>query len=82
MGKLTYAAARSHLVAGFMFNKFLNKIKYGDTSYKIFLFLITLIFGTAITYGNWVVGLIAGIIVVMSKEINDAYDKGRKDKHK
>ena len=64
-----------------MFKKFLHKLNYSNTSYKILLFLIILVFGTAITYGNWVVGLIAGIIVVMSKEINDAYEKGRGDKH-
>lgn len=66
-------------VAGFMFKKFLHKLNYSNTAYKVLLFLIIFAFGTAITYGNWIVGLTGGIIVILSLETDEAYKKGRRD---
>ncbi len=42
--------------------------------YKLFLFGIAVFFGTALTFGNWYVGVIAGIIVVMSRDIQKKYE--------
>ncbi|MBI2057937.1 MAG: hypothetical protein HYT63_03060 [Candidatus Yanofskybacteria bacterium] len=50
--------------------------------YKAVLFFIAFFVGTAITYGDWLIGLISGVIVVLSKEIQGAYEKGRRDGHK
>ena len=35
--------------------------------------------GTAITYGNWFVGIVSALVILMSKEIDEAYHKGKRD---
>lgn len=56
-----------------------NWIKYSNVAYKLIIFLVILIFGTLITSGNWIVGVVGAIMIVMSMEINEAYEKGKKD---
>ena len=68
-------------MAGFMFKKILHKLNYSNTVYKIFLFLIIFAVGTAITYGNWFVGIVSALVILMSKEIDEAYHKRKRDGH-
>ncbi|OGN09032.1 MAG: hypothetical protein A3J46_00225 [Candidatus Yanofskybacteria bacterium RIFCSPHIGHO2_02_FULL_41_11] len=65
-----------------MIKKLFHKLNYSNTVFKLFLFLIIFAFGTAITYGNWLVGLIGGVIVIFSLEVDEAYKRGWREGYK
>ncbi len=56
--------------------KGLSKYNNADALFKVILFLIILLFGTAVSMGNWLIGGVCAVIVLMVVEIDEAYKRG------
>ena len=47
-------------------------------AYKVFIFTIFYVVGAGVTNGNWFVGIVSAIIVLMAIETDAVYQKGKR----